>query len=929
MGFEGGSDQPDPVGGEPLVLFGDEIPEDAPWTELAFSETLLPAEVGVARSRCVSIEGDFTSPARHPMNGGAIPELIELELFDDETVDVHVDRWGWDLDGWITWEGRTTETPRGRFLVTVVDGYYTGILQGVGTTWILRPDAWCGHILIEVAEMEPWDWCGAEDEEEEALSSPPEALSTSPAFAQSPTGGYDTIDVLVVRTDEAEARWGGPEGFRGYANLMVHQVSDVLMRSGITGWRARLVGVAGSSELSAEPEDWDDTDETDEAMETDPIDETDEPVQAARLEVMGDQDILDLRDEVGADVVLVVLSRGYEFAGYSVAPSSLVDDPGLATYTERGWSSVGSDAADVAQWSFAHELFHNFDIQHKCSSPPCVNTTDPGQSTGYDNNEATGYWNQVVNPSNSADVPYRDLMASGGAPGCRLPVLGRVPTFGWRGDVGTPQNPKDPCRDSMDFDTYDERGFLPGATPFVNGGTPTGSSTGSWANANAGDWVTTPISGQGDLTPLQIIQAYKPDAGLVFDGQPIASLSPGSLGTPTSTAITLTWDASAYSLNDPTTCPVQTPQTCDLDSNPFYLSIGSAPGDEDAYGAWIGSDHESGGEFEVALTLPTLTQIWYARLWTQLDAGVWAYTEAVLNDEDILISCNTENPTYAPYPYNTAGCETSIVEVIASSNVDPYIPAIQVDLGASGTHPTPWAAAIRFDAFAPDTPYDVVVFGTDLAGTHFCCLYDTSEAEQAVELYGSSGQDLLTFTFFGSTLEPPPDDSVAWIAASAGLGGDDYLLGPTTPDTPWVSNGGNNGDLLLAFPGTIGEITGSNGIDALLIGGSGVTAWGGDHADILVSTNASGADVELHGEGGADVLCAASGMVKLVANESASATADALYVSSAWGGSFHAGTAANSSAATCGWSGFTSGWAGTCSYSLSQPPTECAALVTP
>jgi hypothetical protein len=534
-----------------------------------------------------------------------------------------------------------------------------------------------------------------------------------------------------------------------------------------------------------------------------------------------------------------------------------------------------------------------------------------------------------VEPSNSADVPYGDLMVSGAAPGCRVPVLGRVPNFGWKGDVGTPVNPRNPCLDRLDFDAYAEDGYIAGATPFVNGGTPIGSATGNWAHANAGDWVTTPISSQGDLTPLQIIQAYKADAGLVFDGQLITSLSPGSLGAPTSTTITLTWTASAYSLDNPTTCPEQTPQTCALDSNPFYLSVGTAPGDEDAYGAWIGSDHESGGEFDVTLTLPALTQIWHARLWTPIDAGVWAYTEAVLNDGDALISCNTVYRAYAPYPYNAAGCDTSIVEVVANSNVDPSIPALQVSLTASGAHPTPWAAALRFDAFAPNTHYDVVVFGTNLAGTHFCCLHNTSEAEQAVELYGSSGQDLLTFTFFSSTLRPPPDDSVAWIAASAGLGGDDYLLGPNTPDTPWVSNGGNNSDLLLAFPGTVSEITGANGLDGLLVGGSEVTAWGGDHADVLASTSASNTNVALRGEGGADVLCAASGMVELVANESAATTADALYVSSTWGGSFHTGTAANSSAATCGWSGFTSGWAGTCSYSLTSPPADCAGLVAP
>ena len=925
------------------------------WQQLAFEETRLPSKgEDFLRKRCVVVADDISRSVKHPLNGGSVPRDLEFALFDDLTATAQVRRQVTNVDGSFSWIGQVTSRSGGTVVMTVVGGESAAIIRDGSAVYMLQPDAACGgHALLEAdtsAEALCPDGDGLEVDEGREVTDMSESsrvgaapILSGPMSASNwanytdPITDLPSLDIMVVYSPATETALGGYNGVVAYANNVVHEADLILLRSGARTHKPRLVHLTNpvNNPISDPGPTW--------------VCSAPNPMFQSLGAITSDADIRNLRDVVGADWVIALLSRGYQYAnncsggmvaGATTALGAIVDDPGLVLNPNRGYTAVAASGGATASWTFFHEILHTIDVRHKCAAG-----TGPCWQNGYTLGSASGYAQDITNPISNVTFRYTDVMASSGIPNpggaspltCKLPVLSRPAPFGWTPDPGTTLAPLDLCSQGIGLDKYASMGFDPSLVPLQTvgasrNGVQVGSTAGTHPIANTVGYLTS--SWNNGKTPLEIVEDWKPAAASSLGGIVLTRASPGTLAHPTSSTPTLYWETSDYAaVVAPTPCyPPAT--TCDPDENPFYLTVGTTVGDDDVHAAWIGTDKfgfSQGGSTwyaEVVDISIDPTAMYFGRLWTQVSANDWRVTEFRINHGDRLVSCSDEDPLLSPAP--TASCHGVTFSSDYSFDAAFGPPAVVVDLEDGAAGPSGWssATATKYDIGMSHTPYNVALYGENDLGSPFCCLLNFADnADFGIELLGTDGDDLLFFegaaAAAGTALKAA---GVSLLAGAAGLSGNDVITGTTDGDVLFEGRGSWGTDLISIPPGGQGVMLGGPDADELIVMSDEAFVEGRNGPDVMVvATNLAGAGVELFGQNGADLLCTNSGGVAMIANDAPTSLADELYVSSTWSGTMGAHTA-NSSGASCGSTVHNAlgPWAGSCSYSLTLPASACA-----
>lgn len=259
-----------------------------------------------------------------------------------------------------------------------------------------------------------------------------------------------------------------------------------------------------------------------------------------------------------------------------------------------------------------------------------------------------------------------------------------------------------------------------------------------------------------------------------------------------------------------------------------------------------------------------------------------------------------------PIPPLSAGCAVSgdtIECYLYESSNEPYGELEALTLNSS---------------YAPESPFDVTIFGIGAAGNAFCCHYDDDAgAITTLEVSGTSGEDRISFTHddLGAELNLP--FSLVYLYGD----GDMFRGSRLVADT---AHGGDGGDILGGRGGG-DTLYGENGADRLHDGEGADVLIGGGATDILVSADDPANQDEMRGGTAADYLCSTSGVDLLIANETPTFTIDRLYVApNLVVPPCSSGSLANSTGARCGhrddWSSICNPapWMGSCDYSLTS-----------
>ena len=259
--------------------------------------------------RRVAIAHDVLSSARAQVeHGGA--SALRLNVSEGLHFDVlaeHTARTGWGY----SLSGRTVGGPPGFVTLVVHDEAMAGHLWTPEKSYEILPLGDGAHVVREAHEGANIQ-CGAT------------MTAQSPATAAAADDGPDdgsVVDILVVWTPAAEARVGGESSIKAKIDLSIAFTNDTFRRSGIFT-SLRLVG--------AEKVDYEET--------------PDNLTNLERLSAPQDghlDDVLALRDAVGADLVHLYSSRG-----------------GGIAYLGGAFALSG----DVRY--FAHEIGHNFGVNH-------------------------------------------------------------------------------------------------------------------------------------------------------------------------------------------------------------------------------------------------------------------------------------------------------------------------------------------------------------------------------------------------------------------------------------------------------------------------------------------------------------------------------------------------------------------------------------
>jgi hypothetical protein len=996
------STEPDPLLMTESLLFSE--------SQVATSES----QPGFLRGMCVPLGlADFTLPVLTPRNRDTeLPVTMDLNLFGDTFMTGQRRYWERNVDGSVSWIGvlRGPLVPtNGEVLITVRNGVWAMTARLGTKMWDLRRDVECGYRLQE------WD---------EALLVPgPDAVEvTSPdspetAYVQQqdvvfgvlplhPSDHTPTLDILMVGTQDGLDDFGSDvDGYVAFGHNRVHETELIFLRTARhRSHRPRMVGYYFEPSVISGVG-------------------ADVPVlqASAGLDAM--------REDTGADVVISIgpTAGGNRYAGIDDRMDwrpGLSDNPNMpagANWDDEGYLCTPSDPASVADWFYSRAIGliiggHTEDIPyHRSQVPPYPVDTDQNGTSGM---SFTARWQgRFQNQFTVGDLLSNTIP--------RTPVFGGYPwdynnptmepeLIGWGyapegTDPSAYVNPPDPANDRLDLDIfgprrYDRNPARAWAT-FMNNfsgfqGIPLGNfaseplrqpvggdflrclgtvafdqpraDSDPWSEpdtrAVATDGATLALQCQiepGEHGAVEAVAYYKEATIASFDWQLASVLSAQVVNG----ELVMTFDQTDYAatlLPPVPVCTDLTETTCSLDSNPYFIELGTAygVGMGSELATWVGAAACANGVCTVSGPSTNLAGIdeiypppagavpaalspntlYFGRLWSQISANHWSYVEFRVNHElPSVVSCASEDPSYVPTQHTMTTCAPGVASVIASSAVFPGVPALQISLDPTGLGTNGADASLLQSApIVGTSPYDGVVVGTTAAGVDFCCLLaEPSANPHGVEVIGGKYTDNIQLGEQGVGV-PMASAHIAHIAATGGWGGDIitahcaeegsiYLSGGINNDSIWTRgqcfgtvNGDAHTDRLIAEDI---QIPSGNPSHVLAVNGSG-------SQDTLQATaydlSAAAPAVTLHGGGGiGNVLCTDHGGVSLTGS-SPGAGASTLYISDAATAAvpylIHPSTIAGTAGSQCGapvhQSNFP-GWAGAqCLYpsSMTRPP---------
>lgn len=215
---------------------------------------------------------------------------------------------------------------------------------------------------------------------------PEPSRRAGPSAAPAGAAG-NSIDLLAVYTDAAATRAGN---IRAYIQLGVDNINRIWSQSGV-GWSLRLVGVR-RVDYTEEPDSsyiyrWNNairllTGSSDnDSSFSDP--------DGVMDEVHG------WRDELGADLVMLVIYRNLGFCGVAWRPlfGLYPDEFDSSAWQGQGFSVVGTGCDSVSYSTVAHEIGHNMGAVH---NPPHASTYEGDWPYLHGHCDVEGGWHTVM-----------------------------------------------------------------------------------------------------------------------------------------------------------------------------------------------------------------------------------------------------------------------------------------------------------------------------------------------------------------------------------------------------------------------------------------------------------------------------------------------------------------------------------------------------
>ncbi|HET7706158.1 MAG TPA: M12 family metallo-peptidase, partial [Thermoanaerobaculia bacterium] len=322
---------------------------------------------GVVRSREVAVSLDELEVTDLP-RGVKVDRRREvtLNLFDDAWFPVRLEAVERDLVGSTVWYGRVTGDPRSSVTIALKEGRMSVSISSDSKRFTVRP---LDNGLHEASELRSDEF--------------PTELDPTPTFVADVSSGDvvtnddgSTWDILVAYTNIVRNAYGSAAAVESLISNAIASTNTAYANSGVTS-RVRLVG----------------------AMETAYDDRTaDFSTTLGRLRNSSDgfmDAIVAQRDAVGADAVSLLV---YNPTNNACGVGYLMTSPGPA-FAANAFNVTRDDCA-VGNFSFAHELGHNFGLEHD------RNNAGPVASYTY----AFGYQDPFAK--------FRDIMAYSCPGGC-------------------------------------------------------------------------------------------------------------------------------------------------------------------------------------------------------------------------------------------------------------------------------------------------------------------------------------------------------------------------------------------------------------------------------------------------------------------------------------------------------------------------------
>lgn len=284
------------------------------------------------RARTVSVRADLLAAALDPLTAADAP--FALNLFDDRTFALRRVRIDTSTAGHRTWIATSGPDDDVVAALTLGPGGLSGGITAHGVSYALQPLADGTSLIRELTAMDVPPELPAQ---QLPARHAPSALRRADAAAADPV----RIDVLLLYTPGARTRAGGAIAIEAALANAVAVTNTALQRSAVD---AALMTVG----LQEVPFIESGGALTDDLMALAPGGALHDGVEA-------------LRRSAGADLVAMVVGRASPSAGCGVA--YLGPAPGaIYSVTEEACLFAG-------QWSFAHEIGHNFGADHAPGDP--------------------------------------------------------------------------------------------------------------------------------------------------------------------------------------------------------------------------------------------------------------------------------------------------------------------------------------------------------------------------------------------------------------------------------------------------------------------------------------------------------------------------------------------------------------------------------